>query len=84
LNPASKNQFKSKLCYSKGISKGINEGINILFLYIKNNEGLQVSQLSEALKIPSKTLECWVSALKAENKIEFRGSKKTGGYFVVK
>ena len=47
-----------------------------------NNENLRVSQISLALKIPSKTIERWINTLKQENKIEYRGSKKAGGYFM--
>jgi len=32
-------------------------------------------------KIP-KTLERWIKKLKDENKIEYKGSKRTGGYCV--
>ena len=78
----SKNEGSNK-GINEGISEGISEGINRLYKYIKNHEGLRVSQLSEALNIPSKTLERWVSSLKIENKIEYRGSKKTGGYFAL-
>jgi ATP-dependent DNA helicase RecG len=50
-------------------------------MYIKTNEGKRVSQISEALKIPQKTIERWILALRSKNKIEFKGSKKTGGYY---
>ena len=60
----------------------LNEGINELFHYIQNNEGLRVRQISKEMNIPPKTIERWITSLKSDNKIEFRGSKKTGGYFV--
>jgi hypothetical protein len=34
------------------------------------------------MNIPPKTIERWITSLKSDNKIEFRGIKKTGGYFV--
>jgi ATP-dependent DNA helicase RecG len=37
--------------------------------------------LSPDPKIP-KTLERWIKKLKDENKIEYKGSKRTGGYYV--
>ena len=49
--------------------------------YIKSNPGQRVSQISKRLQIPEKTLERWIKRLKEEGKIEFRGSKKTGGYY---
>jgi ATP-dependent DNA helicase RecG len=34
------------------------------------------------LKTPAKTIERWIKQLRDEGEIEYRGSKKTGGYFV--
>ena len=67
---------------SEGISEGINEGINNVYIFIKNNPSKRVSQLEKELGIPAKTLERWIKQLKTENKVEFIGSKKTGGYVV--
>ena len=67
---------------NEGISEGISEGITSLYFYIKNNPGKRVSQIGKELKHPAKTLERWIKTLKDEEKIEYRGSKKTGGYFV--
>ena len=60
----------------------INEGINILYEYIKYNPAQRVSQIQEQLNTPAKTLERWVKQLRDQRKIEYRGSKKTGGYYV--
>lgn len=56
------------------------EGINRLLSFIRTSPSLRVSQISKALDIPQKTLERWIKQLKDENKVEYRGSKKTGGY----
>ncbi|MCH9740756.1 MAG: putative DNA binding domain-containing protein [Epsilonproteobacteria bacterium] len=76
--------YKEKLNegINKGINEGINEGINSLYLFIQNNPSLRVSQIAQKLNIPAKTLERWIKQLKDEEKLEYRGSKKTGGYFV--
>jgi ATP-dependent DNA helicase RecG len=63
-------------------NEGINEGINSLLAYIKNNPNQRVSQIEKTLNTPAKTLERWIKQLKDEDKIVYRGSKKTGGYFV--
>jgi len=34
------------------------------------------------LHTPSKTIERWLKKLKDEGKIEFKGSSKTGGYYI--
>jgi ATP-dependent DNA helicase RecG len=60
-----------------------NEGINKLYNYIKNNPNTRLSKIEKELKVPQKTLERWVKILKTNNKIEFRGSKKTGGYYAL-
>lgn len=33
------------------------------------------------LEIPAKTLDRWIKIAKDHGRIEFKGSKKTGGYF---
>jgi ATP-dependent DNA helicase RecG len=53
----------------------------MLLNYIKKNPSQRVAHFEEHLKIPTKTLERWIKQLREGNKIEFRGSKKTGGYF---
>ena len=64
------------------INEGINEGIKKLYNYIKNNPHKRTSQISKDLQVPIKTLERWIKKLKEEGKIEYVGSKKTGGYCV--
>jgi len=61
----------------------VNEGIKRLFNYIKKNPNRRISQISKDLEIPSKTLERWVKQLREENRIEYKGSKRTGGYWEV-
>lgn len=68
---------------TKGITKGITEGINSLRAYILSSPGKQVPQLAAALGLPAKTVEPWVADLKRQGCIEYRGSKKAGGYFGV-
>ena len=52
-----------------------------LYAVIENNLSWALSQISKSLNISQKRLERWIRKLKYENKIEFRGSKKTGGYY---
>jgi len=61
---------------------GTNVGIKELYSYIKENPALRVSELSKRLNTPAKTLERWIKKLKDEDKIEYKGSKRTGGYCV--
>ena len=64
------------------INEGINEGINSLLTYIKNNPNQRISQIEKTLNVPAKTLERWIKQLRNEEKIIYKGSKKTGGYFL--
>jgi len=66
---------------SEGVSEGITEGIKGLFDYIKKNPGLRTPALSNKLNVPDKTIERWLKRLKDQQKVVFRGSRKTGGYF---
>jgi len=67
---------------SGGVNGGVNSGVNKIYLYIKNNPGFNTAQIKEKLNIPQRTLERIVKELKDSNKIVFKGSFKTGGYFV--
>ena len=65
----------------QALNEGINEGINRLISLIHEMPGYRGSYLAKKMNIPYKTLERWVAILKEQGKIEYRGSKKTGGYF---
>ncbi len=67
---------------NEGVNEGISEGIKSILDFIKGNPGINAVKLSEETNIPLKTLERWVRSLKKKQAIEFRGSRKTGGYFV--
>lgn len=68
---------------SEGISKGISEGISLLLEHIRNVPGKRIPQISVSLGLPAKTIERWIANLKRQGSIEFRGSKKAGGYYAV-
>lgn len=65
-----------------GLNEGLNEGLNRLLAIIKDNPGKRIPQLAGTLGIPAKTIERWLAELKKQDKIEYRGSKKTGGYYI--
>jgi ATP-dependent DNA helicase RecG len=35
------------------------------------------------MNTPSKTIERWVKKLRDDGKVEFKGGKKTGGYYLI-
>lgn len=49
--------------------------------FIKTNPNFKANEISDNIQIPLRTVERWLKQLKDENKIEFRGSPKTGGYW---
>ncbi|MFZ2284894.1 MAG: hypothetical protein WAV86_13555, partial [Lutibacter sp.] len=61
----------------------VNVGIKTLLVFIENNPGINVSNIKSLLNIPQRTIERWINQLKKENKIEFKGAPKTGGYYKV-
>ncbi len=68
---------------NEAVSEGVNGGINSLHEFIQKNPGLRTTQISGAMGIPGKTIEKQLTKLKDKGKVEFRGSKKTGGYHVI-
>jgi len=72
------NGFKVTL-YKQKIS---NVGINELKEFIEINQPLRVSAIKEHFhQVTTRTIERWIKQLKEQGHIEFRGSKKTGGYY---
>ncbi|MFA5804807.1 MAG: RNA-binding domain-containing protein [Melioribacteraceae bacterium] len=66
---------------SGGINGGLNEGLKLLLNYIEENPGFNLIKISLSIKRPLRTIEKWIDKLKKENLIEFRGAKRTGGYY---
>lgn len=66
---------------NKGENEGINEGINLLAAHIQNAPGKRVPELAVLIGKSEQTIERYIKSLKDAGRIEFRGSKKTGGYY---
>jgi len=69
--------------YKKPKSGGISGGVNKLLSFIAHNPGKSSIQAASAVGSPPRTVEKWLERLRKERKIEYRGSKKTGGYFIL-
>lgn len=67
---------------SGGINGGINEGEKLALDIIRAHPGHRVPYLSKASGIPERTLERYTSSLREKGLIEYRGSKRTGGYYL--
>lgn len=61
-----------------GLNGGLNEGQQRVYQFIRENEGVKVKDISITLDIPKQ-----IKVLVSKGLIERRGSKKTGGYYIV-
>ena len=68
---------------NEGINEGLNEGLKFdVFRLILENPGCRVPFFIQRLSVSRATVERAIAALITIGKIEHRGSKKTGGYYV--
>ncbi len=78
-------QFEFNSFYTiifKRINGGIKSNEEMLLEIIIKNPGKRTTELAGVLNAASRTVEKWIKNLKDKEKIEYIGSKKTGGYFV--
>ncbi len=74
-----KNIFISN---NQPINEGVNEGVNGLFELIEKYPNRKTPFFAEELGTSVKNIERWIKKLKEDDKIEFKGSSKTGGYII--
>ncbi len=67
---------------SEGVNEGANEGVKSLYMIIQKYPNKKTPFFAEELSTSIKNIERWIKQLKNEEKIEFRGAPKTGGYYV--
>jgi len=63
------------------VSGEVNEGVKALHAFVKENVGKRAPFFAQKLGTSGKNVERWLKQLKEEDKIEFRGAPKTGGYY---
>jgi ATP-dependent DNA helicase RecG len=68
---------------NEGVSEGVSGGVNRLYQSIMQKPGVRLPELSNNLHVPVKTLERWIKQLRDEKKVIFKGSAKTGGYYII-
>jgi len=69
--------------YKEKIKKKENEGVKQLFKLVQTQPNNRSTYFAQKLNTSVKNIERWLKQLKEENKIEFRGVPKTGGYWSV-
>ena len=63
-------------------SADVKEKLVAVLLALQSQPGTRISALQELIDIPNKTLERHIKVLKEAGLIEYRGAKKTGGYYI--
>jgi ATP-dependent DNA helicase RecG len=66
------------------VNDTVNGVVNVLFELIKQYPGQRKPFFAEKIKVSQRTLQRWLNQLQDDDKIEFRGAPKTGGYWVIK
>jgi ATP-dependent DNA helicase RecG len=75
------NGFKVTV-YANGTE--INDGgVNELFVLIEKKPGINVLEMKDHFDVTKRTIGRRAKQLKDDCKIEFRGTPKTGGYWVI-
>jgi ATP-dependent DNA helicase RecG len=67
----------------KVVNGGVNGGVNGLLSYVQSHPGQRASEMAAALNLSLRTIERRLKQLKDNNKIEFRGVPKPGGYYIM-
>lgn len=71
---------------NEGINEGVNEGVNsvshLILNTIAKRGGLSAPDIVKITGKGLATVERYIARLKKEDKIEYRGSLKTGGYYL--
>ncbi len=65
-----------------GVNGGVNGGVTSIIQYIKMHPGNRANTIADNLHISLRSVQRYLSQLKKENKIEFRGAPRNGGYFL--
>ena len=70
-----------KIYYEENV--GVNVGVREVYDFIKENQSIKANGIAKNFpQVTQRTIERYIKQLKDENKIEFQGSPKTGGYVV--
>lgn len=71
---------------SEGVSKGVSEGVNeqekILLELLGSHLGKRTPYYAEQMQTPRKNVERWLKPLRDDKRVEFKGSPRTGGYWL--
>lgn len=69
---------------TKGITEDVKEKIIKILLVLYKEDGARTVDIEKLIDIPAKSLERYIKLLKDAGIIEFKGSKRTGAYYITK
>lgn len=67
---------------SGAVNGAVNGAVIQVLQYLRNHPGSRANAIVGALDIPLRSVQRYLTQLKKENKIEFRGASRNGGYFL--
>ena len=65
----------------EGINEGINELESLILTFLKKKPGAKGYEIAEYIQKGAATTERYLRSLKDKELIEYKGSRKTGGYY---
>lgn len=66
---------------NEGINEGINELESLILTFLKKKPGAKGYEIAEYIQKGAATTERYLKSLKDKELIEYKGSRKTGGYY---
>ena len=64
------------------VSGGVRQNLSALIFFLNQNEGVQTNTIANHLNVSDATIERYISILKKLRVIEYKGAKKTGGFYL--
>ena len=65
----------------EGINEGINELESLILTFLEKKPGAKGYEIAEYIQKGAATTERYLKSLKDKELIEYKGSRKTGGYY---
>ena len=80
-NEGANDHINDHINVDEGINEGINEVEALILAFLEKKPGAKGGEITQFLQKGTSTMERYLKLLKEKRLIEYRGSRKTGGYF---
>ena len=67
---------------TEGITEDVKERMRQVLVLLYKNEGIRIVDIEEQLDIPAKSLERYIRTFREAGIIEYKGAKRSGGYYL--